>query len=247
MAQGLKVFILGPPRSGTSAIYFAMQEILGLPGEGESHVLPVYQRVVHAFARYCEEFAVTKGVLANRLNSQSFRAHVLEHLRAFYDKTFPHGSFVDKTPGAEAIMGAILIRDAFPDSRIIVTRRTGIEVVQSHRRKFSTNFVEACRAWSTSMEAIRRVRAFNKDIFEIEHFDLANSPDRICEQLAIYLGCGERGPTLGAFLKAHRTDQHSDHDWSNRLLLATVGWSDQEKQTFCENCGEQMGQFGYPM
>jgi hypothetical protein len=247
MSEELKVFILGPARSGTSATYFAIREVFRLPGEGESHVIPAYQRAVHTFARYCEQFAKSDGILANRLNSQSFRADALEHLRAFYDGAFPDGSFVDKTPGAEAIMGAILIRDAFPKARIVITRRTGIEVVQSHRRKFSTDFAEACHAWSASMEAIKRVRPLQKDVLEMEHYDLANSPDRIAAQLAVYLGYQEAAQALATFLKGYRSDQYSDHDWSNQLLLKNTGWTNQERQMFQEICGQQMERFGYPM
>ncbi|HVH79872.1 MAG TPA: hypothetical protein VM782_10805, partial [Stellaceae bacterium] len=42
----LKVFIVGPPRSGTSILYLAMQQVFDLPGYGESHVVPAIQRAI---------------------------------------------------------------------------------------------------------------------------------------------------------------------------------------------------------
>ena len=97
------------------------------------------------------------------------------------------------------------------------------------------------------MEAIKQVRPLEKDILEVEHYELANLPSDVAVQLARYLGCEEQGPALGSFFKAHRTDQHSDHDWSNRLLLNDVAWTDHERRVFLEICGQQMEQFGYPM
>jgi hypothetical protein len=75
-----------------------------------------------------------------QLRTPSFKAAIIDYARAFYQNAHPDGSFVDKTPGAEAILGAILIREIFPRSRIILTRRTGIEVVQSVQKKFDTKF-----------------------------------------------------------------------------------------------------------
>ena len=53
--------------------------------------------------------------------SADFRDYVIRYMRDFYAKTFPAGAFADKTPGAEAIAGAPLIRLAFPEARIILT------------------------------------------------------------------------------------------------------------------------------
>lgn len=247
MAEGLKVFVLGPARSGTSITYFALQRVFGLPGDGESHVVPAFQRVVFTFARYCEQFGKSDGVLARRLDPRQFRAYVIGYLRDFYDQIYADGNFVDKTPGAEAIAGVPLIQEVFPEARIIVTKRTGIEVVQSHVRKFGVGLVDACHAWSASMEALRRVRLSSKNILEIEQHELATTPIAISIQIAAYLQYPDKAGELAAFFGANLTDRFSDHDWSERLLISDTSWTDEERQTFTEICGGQMKEFGYPM
>jgi Sulfotransferase family len=244
--EGLKVFILGPARSGTSVMYYALQKIVGLPGDGESHVVPGFQRVIYTFARYCEQFGEADGVLARRLDPGQFRSHVIGYLRDFYDRTYTDGNFVDKTPGAEAIAGVPLIQEAFPHARVIVTRRTGIEVVQSHVRKFGVNFVDACRAWSASMEALRRARFAATNLLEIEQHELANAPGIVSDKIATCLERPDKAGELAAFFCNSSIDRHSDHDWSRRLLLADVPWTDEEKRMFSEICGRQMDEFGYP-
>jgi hypothetical protein len=67
MTDQLQVFVIGSPRSGTSITYYAMREVFDLPGRGESHVIPVFQRVIHTFFRYAQDFAGS-GVLAGELS-----------------------------------------------------------------------------------------------------------------------------------------------------------------------------------
>jgi hypothetical protein len=243
----LKVFVLGPARSGTSATYFALQRVFGLAGDGESHVVPAFQRVIFTFAKYCEQFNGSDGVMARRLDPDQFRSYIIKFLREFYAQTYADGSFVDKTPGAEAIAGIPLIQEAFPGARIIVTRRTGVEVVQSHVRKFGVSVADACRAWSASMEALRRVRLMSSDFLEIDQYDLANAPRAISSQIADYLLVTEKAADLADFIGANIIDRYSDHNWSERMRLSDVAWTDQEKQVFIEICGDQMEQFGYAM
>jgi hypothetical protein len=59
-----KVFIAGAPRSGTSIMLFAIKDVFGLPGYGESHVIPAFAQMVHTLFTYMKEFErVDKSVL----------------------------------------------------------------------------------------------------------------------------------------------------------------------------------------
>lgn len=247
MPTGLRVFILGPARSGTSAMFYAMHALIGLPGEGESHIMPGFQRVAFAFARYAEGFQGSDGVMANRLDPRAFRNLIVDHVRQVYQDIFPEGRFVDKTPGAEAIAGAPLIRECFPEARIIVMRRSGIEVVQSHVKKFRVGFEEACQAWAASMGAIRQIRRTSSDVLELEHFELVSTPEAAAARVAAYLGLSEKMAELTTFFENNKTDRASDHEWGTRLLLKDVAWSAEERETFLKICGSHMEALEYPM
>jgi hypothetical protein len=238
--DGQRVFILGPARSGTSLLFLALHEALGLPGEGESHVVPAFQRAIHAFALYREGLADATPVLAHRLNIRSFRAHVIAYMRRFYAEAFPGGRFVDKTPGAEAIAGAALIREAFPEALIILTRRNGIQAVQSHRRKFHADFGPACRAWAACMQAIEEVRPVVPDLLEIDHGALAAQPVQTAERIASRLGQADVAPALAAYLR---------DNWSGMpnppATLEQCDWSESQKAEFRRVCGPAMQRFGY--
>ena len=246
MTDQLQVFVIGSPRSGTSITYYAMREVFDLPGRGESHVIPVFQRVIHTFFRFAQDFAGS-GVLAGELRTPSFKAAIIDYARAFYQNAHPDGSFVDKTPGAEAILGAILIREIFPRSRIILTRRTGIEVVQSVQKKFDAKFEDACQLWNACMKATSTVRASVPNLLEIDQFDMTNSAHEVATRISEYLEQPKKVQDLAKFFLERRTDQRSRHSWNARLTLADSGWPETEKQLFVTTCGEQMAQFGYPV
>jgi hypothetical protein len=50
----LKVFIIGAPRSGTSVVLEAMRRVCELPGHGESHVMPLVQRLIYSSQKYLD-------------------------------------------------------------------------------------------------------------------------------------------------------------------------------------------------
>ena len=246
MPPNLQVFILGCARSGTSITYYAMREIFGLPGAGESHVMPIFQRILRDFSAYQRNFADTDHrVLAASLPPTDFRHHVIEYIRQFYADKYPEGSWVDKTPGAEALVGAPLIRETFPQARLICTKRNGVEVVQSFRAKFSSDFAAACQAWALSMSALLKARETNSNILEVDQFDMTNSPDQVAARVSNYLEMPKKRDALAAFLRDKRTDQLSSHDWRRRLTVADTDWSQDERALFANTSGELMQTFGY--
>lgn len=244
---GLKVFIFGPARSGTSITYYAARDMFGLPGRGEGHVFPIFQRIQHQYFVYAKGFQDNKGTLARELNPREFKLHMQEYIRSFYRKTYKGDSFVDKTPGAEAIQGANFILEVYPDARLIVTRRTGIEVVQSFRLKFAAGFEDACRAWTNCMAATLRMRERCPQILEIDQFDLTNAPEDVAARLCNHVRRPEKTAELARYFSEQRTDKSSEHDWRHRLTLAGTSWTKEEKETFRKLCGATMQTFGYPM
>jgi hypothetical protein len=223
-----------------------MREIFRLPGDGESHVMPIFLRIIHSFYTHQQSFRGAE-VLAQRLDTADFRRHILEYIRAFYWSIYPAGSWVDKTPGDEAILGAVLIRQAFPAAKLICTKRTGVEVVQSFRAKFSSQFEEACRVWTATMDALVKTREVCSDLLEIDQFDMANAPDEVAQSVTDYLGAPEKRHALAEFFRHQRTDQLSSHDWRRRLTATEAGWSDEERAFFEATCGELMRKFDYPI
>ena len=246
MADDLKVFILGSPRSGTSITYYAMREVFGLKGRGEGHVFPIFERMLHQFYLYTKDFSEKhKGVLAGELDVRMLREAFHAYLRAFYTKAYGAGGFVDKTPGAEIIRGAGLIYGAFPDAKVILLQRNGIEVINSYQSKFGASFESACQAWAHVMAASERLVREQPGVLVVDQFDLTNTPDVAAGRICAHLGRLDLAEAVANFFAERRVEQQSAHDWTKRVTLADVAWEDAQKSFFQTTCGEAMSRLGY--
>ena len=245
MTDSLNVFILGSPRSGTSITYYAMREVVGLKGRGESHVLPVFHRMLHQFYTYTVEFQKHPGVLAGDLDVLLLRESFHAYLRDFYARAYGGDAFVDKTPGAEAIRGCDLILGTFPAARILLLQRNGIEVVNSFQSKFGASFENACQSWVHVVEAAQQMTATRPEVLVVDQFDLTNRAQEASAAIADYLERPDLASRLAAFFTERRVERQSEHDWTKRLTLADTTWTDPQKAHFVAVCGPSMASLGY--
>ncbi len=247
MVNAPNVFILGSPRSGTSITYFAMREVFRLPGRGESHVIPLFTRLMALFRTFKDGFKGNEGVLAADLDEDVFRQTMCTLAQYYYVREYGVDGFVDKTPGAEAIAGCDFILKAFPEAKFLLMQRNGIEVINSYQRKFSKSFEDSCKSWSTVIDVSARVRPDVPGMLVIDQFDLTNRPAEVAARVADYLNRPNLAADLAAYFKTKRVEQQSSHDWSRRLTLADVTWTEDEKEIFREICGAQMHSLGYAL
>lgn len=245
MKDPKQVFVLGPARSGTSVMLLALRRVFQLEGRGESHVLPIFWRMMKAFDAYKQ--GLTPNVTIQSLQASDIQNSFRELLQNFYSKQFPTGRWVDKTPGVESLLAAHLIREFFPEAKLIITKRNGIEVVESFRRKFGVSFEAACGAWARAMSALGGALSPSVSALVVDQFELANQTASVAERVAAHLGQPEASTRLAEFLGSERRDTHSTHDWGHRLTLADTDWSPEEKEIFSRLCGEYMSKFCYKM
>lgn len=244
----MEVFIAGAPRSGTSVLVFALKDVFGLPGDGESHVIPAFQGMVHHLRSYMQRFDNNHDpITLKKLNRLAAEENLFEFIRKFYSETYPGGSWVDKTPTDEAVFGLPLIETIFPNARLIVTKRNGVEVVLSFIRKFNANFEDACITWRNSMEGLTHSRATCRNLLELDQYDYLNAPSGVGMQIARHLGASDRAEDIARYLLRHRIETTSTHDPKVRLRLADTDWSDAQKEIFRRQCGPLMEAFGYDM
>lgn len=244
-SDDLKVFILGPARSGTSIMYFAMQTVLRLGGPGESHVFPLFQNLIHTYYLHACKFPNPQGTLAGALDTDSFKAHLLDYIRNFYLRMYPTQSWVDKTPGSEALMGAFFIREAFPDAKIIIMQRSGIEFINSYRKKFTSLFNDACTEWASCAKATIILRSNLPEALFVDQFSVANDPFNTGKSVSTFLSSNDYAKPLADFFCQTTTERSSFHDWHHRLGLHDVDWTAEQKDKFETICGPGMTELGY--
>jgi len=130
---------------------------------------------------------------------------------------------------------------------LIVTHRNGIEVVSSYVKKFGSTFESACDAWCSAMSGLSTIRPLCKNLLVIDQYDFSNATERVALALAAHVGFPEKHPELASYLKDQRVEHSSSHDWSKRLRLTDVFWTEQQKEVFRAKCGDAMRACNYEM
>jgi hypothetical protein len=244
----MKVFIAGAPRSGTSILVYALRSAVGLPGHGESHVTPLFYRILNSLHEYLAIFeSYPRPLLIKELPNEELEEYILRYVREFYAASYAGGSWIDKTPNGEAVLALPMVERAFPDARLIVTKRNGIEVVTSHLKKFNASFEHACGIWAHSMDALLKVRSACKNLLVVDQFDFSNHSDRVAEEIANHIGVPEKTDALAQYLRNQRVEHSSAHDWRCRLRLDNTSWTDRQKDLFKDRCGNAMAVLGYEL
>ena len=184
------VFILGPARSGTSALALALLKCGRYEGNGEGHLLPLARELLHTVDKYYDRrLALTQNDTTLRaVHLAAFQRMVRRGFVQLTRSAFPSGYWIDKTPTAEMVRAAPLMRELWPNARFIFMKRRVIEVVASRRRKFPhdtlenhyLDWVDVFTAWldvrrqlgDAALEADQREMALNNDAFaaKISHF-----------------------------------------------------------------------------
>ena len=210
--------------------------------------MPVFQKVVHEFRLSFRKFRDSKEeILVKKLTRDDFEPFLFEYIRGFYFRAHCSESWVDKTPTDEAAHGLSLVEAIFSDAKILATKRTGIEVVNSYLRKFNSPFAEACTSWASTMQGILMARDSCTCMLEIDQFDIAKDPYGTAHKIVSHLGRSGFGDALGQFFAKERVEKSSTHDWRRRLTLADVEWSPEQRDCFVQHCGKMMEAFGYAM
>ena len=145
------------------------------------------------------------------------------------------------------IHGVSNIPANFPDAYMILIRCGGIEAVDCARQMFGTDFRSACENWVHVMQGVLRARALPTPILEVDPFDFTSATHKVAHRIGSFLGYPESTDALATILAASREDRHIGPDWSRRLTLNDVRWSNEEKALFTERCGALMTTFGYPL
>jgi hypothetical protein len=162
---------------------------------------------------------------------------MLPLIRRFYFDQFRGEPFIDKTPGLEALTGALFVKKVFPGAKIIITMRNGVEVVESYRRKFNVDFQAACVEWARCAEETAALRTKLSDALFLDQNEMRASPETSAQKIADHVGRPDKAGDLARFLRTHREDVLSDGgSWATPSTVETIGWTEEEKSIYRARC-----------
>ena len=248
------IFVLGPERSGSTAVGNGLRRTLALEGYGECHTLPILLAMVEAVNGFYEtpkavEAAQRPDVLLGHVGPEEWHSRLAATMRSVYENLHHGGNFVDKTPGTAMIHSLHVIMSVWPQARVVFTRRRGLENVESRRRKFpEQDFVGHCNDWTGAMLTWDELKTIVPDgqRMEIDQYELVNDLSGAIDRFGRVLDLdSEQGSALRNYFQGS-TPERTSSDW-NPVAFDELSWSDEERTQFLEICGGAMETFGYTL
>lgn len=237
------IFIVGAPRTGSSMLLMAIKAAFGLPGHGEGHFVPAIARVFDVFDEI-RDGVPTDGTMIGAVKPMKLEAVLLSFIRKRYALEFPEGSWVDKTPSPAAVRTVPWIYKAFPDAKVICTRRSGLEVVQSAMTKFGMDIQGACATWLGPMHALIELQDRKVPLLEVEHRNLLELSMPALSAISEHIGAGDKSAALRDFVRTRFFE--ATHGAPKRFnSLDQMPWTDEQKRYFETHCKVVMTRFGY--
>ena len=247
-AESRPVFILGPARSGTSALALALLAA-GFEGHGEGHLMPLAHRLLTAVDGYYAGHDALGGP-DTRLRSTHISAFQRMVRRGFIQLSraaYPSGRWIDKTPTAEMVRAAPLMQEIWPQARFIFLKRRVIENLASRRRKFPDGTLESHYLdWVDVLTTWAGVRdRLGPAAIEVEQLELARRPADTAAAIAAFLGLApaDAGRFQAALIGSN--PEQTAAALGGIEKLDRLALSPGEEQQLRRACAPAMAAYGY--
>jgi len=245
------VFIVGSPRSGTSATVDALLAA-GYQGFREGNFLSLAYRISSDIDHHFRVFDIgTTEVLMGCVDKEALKRKINDLFCSIVNALNPRDLWFDKTGGAEMIRFLLPVLEMWPTAVVIFSKRRGIENVVSRLRKFpAVSFEQHCTDWAKTMAAWRQIRqTLSADRFlEVDQYDMIRQPSSISSALARFLDLDrDRERAMEAMLQSTRAQETEAGSATQLRTLDAAGWSDGQKEIFLKHCAAEMTAFGYTL
>jgi hypothetical protein len=243
------VFIVGSPRSGTSALVKALTSV-GYHGYNEGNFLPLMKIIERAVDNHFVHFGNPNP---HRLAAQIDRAQLKDRIERIFkelaDQAHPYPLWFDKSGHAEMIPAIPILRRLWPESVYVFCKRRAIENVASRLKKFpAQDFERHCSGWAKIMAAWRMVRnELPTEIYlEVDQQDLIRDTEAVSAKIAALLQLApEQARILAKTFKSRRPQETAKGSAAQTHSLNGLGWSEAQLATFRRCCGPEMEAYGY--
>jgi hypothetical protein len=244
-------FIVGSPRSGTSALVSVLSYI-GYHGFLEGNFLALLHSINFKVDEYFDLVPETDpNVMLANIDKRDLKRRLFETVRTMVNELNPADPWFDKTGGREMIWAIPIVRELWPGSVFVYAKRRGIENVTSRLKKFpNDSFEYHCQDWARHMAVWRHIRQqLPPECFiEVEQRDMIQQPERTARSLCVLLEVDESAVLDACYVMSTQRPQESEEGSASKTLsLAESGWTVEQTETFLKHCETEMKEFGYTM
>ena len=245
------VFIVGSPRSGTSALVDVLRHG-GYNGFLEGNFLSLLQGVDQLIEQHYKWYpSDNKRVLLSNVDKNDLKRQLFERFQTIVNSLNPQAPWFDKTGNPEMTMAIPIVRELWPSAAFIFAKRRGIENVISRLTKFpGHSFDYHCANWAKNMSVWRTIRGQipADSFFEMEQRKVVRHPKAAARELGVFLGMSEAAMTAVAnVMDTHRPQETTKGSAIRTVSLEGAGWSEEQIDIFLKHCETEMKEFGYTL
>jgi hypothetical protein len=243
------VFVVGSPRSGTSALVLAL-ETAGYRGYKEGNFLPLMKVIGRIIDNYfAPPDKSNPNHLTARIDRERLKCRIEGIFKELEEEAHPFPLWFDKSGHVQMIHAIPILRRFWPHSVYIFAKRRGIENVASRLKKFpKLDFEGHCADWANFMAAWREARAqLPQDAYiEVDQQDLIRESEPTGARIAALLQLGEEQQiSLTHIIKLKRPQETVKGSATQLHSLQSIGWSESQLAIFERHCGPEMKAYGY--
>ncbi len=242
--------MVGSPRTGTSILIDTLFAA-GYHGFREGNFLPLIRTVDHGITRHFKQFPpLSDKVLVGCIDRDRFRREILEVFKAHVEQLNPRAPWVDKSGNPDMIEAIPVLRELWPSSIFIFSKRRAIENLMSRVKKFPEHTFEYhCRDWARNMAAWRGIReSLGKGAIELDQQEMIQHPQVAAARIADLVNADpEAGGRMQATLMHQRPQQTAEGTASRTLDLIETGWSPRQIEVFMTHCWSEMQAYKYSL
>ena len=243
----LPLFILGPARSGTSAITLALLESGSYIGSGEGHLLPLAQALSSVIDQHYQRAGGDPNTTLSRIEADAFHKLIRRAFVQLARQLFPTPRWLDKTPTVEMVRASLLMRELWPSARFIFMKRRVIENLLSRQRKFPHGTTESHYSdWAAVMTAWLGVRGrLGSAALEIDHRQLIVEPREAAASIAAFLELPEAAANRFSRYICDSRPEQTDENFGATYSLEQLDLDEPDTLRMMEVCDPAMTAFGY--
>jgi len=246
-ASQFPVFILGPARSGTSAITLALLESGSYIGTGEGHLMPLAHELLSMIDEHYRRAGSDRRTALGRVSSDAFQKLVRRAFVKLATELFPMPRWLDKTPTVEMVRASALMQELWPNARFIFMKRRVIENLLSRQRKFPDGSTESHYSdWAAVMTAWLAVRdKLGGAALEIDHRQLVVDPGEVATLIAAFLELEKPAAARFTDYLSQSRPEQTDGNFGATYSIGHLGLDEPEVRRMMEVCDPVMRAFGY--
>lgn len=240
------VFIIGCPRSGSSAFAWAMDKHPDFWTSAESNFLSLFFK--DQWLKNQHKFGQTRGerhwLSKNKVSYEEYAYYIGLGIDLLYQNRSANKRWVEQTP--EYTIQALDIAIMFPSAKFIHLIRDGRNVVHSMVNSgfpvaWATDFTLACKTWVKFVETgLEAQRNHPSRVLEVRHENLVSDPSSEFEKILKFLNASI-DPSPSEYLKNNKVNSSFKGDKKTTWR----DWDKNKLKSFMKIAGETLRQLGY--